>query len=243
MKTIQKYLLTAAGASMLLAGSAQAHTGIYVGVNVGNTDLTDLDTSSPETPAIASRTLDIDSDDDTSFGFKLGYNVLGDRDENRFNVELYYQNSEHDAESLNFNSGAINFEDSAGNLEGDLEVETILLRATYEIELGAIDPYFGIGIGQSDLDVDVRYGGSVGSASGTQPPFASSSDDATAIEIRIGGEYSVSKNVGIYLEYSYLKVDDVTFSRTGNGPEGLATTEQTDDFSVDSLNLGVNFKF
>ena len=77
MKTIQKYLLAAAGASMLLAGSAQAHTGIYVGVNVGNTDLTDLDTSSPETPAIASRSLDIDSDDDTSFGFKLGYNVLG----------------------------------------------------------------------------------------------------------------------------------------------------------------------
>ena len=104
--------------------------------------------------------------------------------------------------------------------------------------LGAIDPYFGIGIGQSDLDVDVAYFPPTDAL-----PVAFGSDDATAIEIRIGGEYSVSKNVGIYLEYSYLKVDDVTFSRTGGGPEGLATTEQTDDFSVDSLNLGVNFKF
>ncbi len=121
-------------------------------------------------------------------------------------------------------------------------IEKILIRATYEIELGAIDPYFGIGIGESDLDVDVRYGGSIDNPSGT-PPFANDSDSATAIEFRIGAEYSVSKSVGIFLEYSYLKVDDVTFSRLGGGPGGLALTEQTDDFSVDSLNLGVNFKF
>ena len=240
MNKIQTYFFAATTAA-IFAGTAQAHSGVYVGINVGNSDLSNIDTDSSAAIAGTVRTLDINTDDDTSFGFKLGYNVLGDRDENRFNVELYYQNSDHDVDNINFLG--TNFDESLGLSEGSLEVETILLRATYEIELGAIDPYFGIGIGQSDLEVDARYGGSIGSASGSQPPFAFGSDDATAIEVRIGGEYSFSKNVGVFLEYSYLKVDDVTFSRIGNGPGGLATTDQTDDFSVDSLNLGVNFKF
>jgi len=246
MKMIKKCMIAATGFSMLMAGTAQAHSGWYVGVNVGQTGLTDIDTTSSEAIGGSTRSIDIETDSDTSFGFKVGYNVVGheSKGQDRFNVELYYQNSDHDADSLVFDNDVFLepavFEGEA--LAGSLEVETILLRASYEIELGAIDPYFGIGIGQADLEVDAIYGGSIGAADGT-PPFASGSDSATAVEFRVGAQYSISKRFSLFLEYSYLAVDDVTFDRLGGGPGGLAVTEQTDDFSVDSVNFGVNFKF
>jgi len=47
----------------------------------------------------------------------------------------------------------------------------------------------------------------------------------------------------VFLEYTYTTVDDITFSRIGGGPGGLATTQHSDDFDVDAINLGLNFKF
>ena len=240
MKTIKKYMIAAAGVSMLFAGTAQAHSGWYVGVNIGEAGLTDIDSTSSEAIGGAVRSLDIDTDSDTSYGFKVGYNVVGheDKGENRFNIELYYQNSDHDIDGITFQ------ENDQAFIDGSIDAEIILLRASYEIELGAIDPYFGIGIGEADLDFDARYGGSVGAVDGT-PPFASGSDSSTAIEFRVGAQYSISKNFSLFLEYSYLTADDITFDRLGSDPDNgiLAVTEQSDDFSLDSFNFGVNFKF
>jgi len=240
MKTINKHIIAASCASILFTSTAQAESGWYVGLNISDTDLSGIDTASAPV-AGTPRTIDIDTDSDTAFGFKVGYTVLGNKEKNRLNVELYYQDSDHDVENLAFQGN--DFDASLGQSEGSLDVETILLRATYQFELGSIDPYIGVGIGESDLEVDVRYGASVGSPQGSQPPFAFGSDSATAIEFRIGAEYAVTDQLGVFLEYAYTDVDDVTFSRTGGGPGGLATTQQTDDFDVESINLGLNFKF
>ena len=147
-------MIAAAGASMLFAGTAQAHSGWYVGLNIGQAGLTDLDTTSSEAIAGTVRSLDLETDSDLSYGFKVGYNVVGheSRGENRFNVELYYQNSDHDIDGIEFQGN------DQGIIGGDIEAEIILLRASFEIELGAIDPYFGIGIGEADLDIDGFYG-------------------------------------------------------------------------------------
>jgi len=241
MKTIKKHMIAASCLSMLFAGATQAQSGLYVGINVGDSDLSGINTVSSEQVAGVSRTLDIDTDSDTSVGFKVGYTVLGDQDKNRFSIELYYQDSEHDVENVVFQGN--NFDAGLGTAEGSLDIETILIRATYQFELGAIDPYVGIGIGESELDADVRYGGSIGTPSGSQPPFAFGSDSATAIEFRLGAEYSITKQLGVFLEYTYTTVDDITFSRIGGGPGGLATTQHSDDFDVDAINLGLNFKF
>ena len=101
--------------------------------------------------------------------------------------------------------------------------------------------YVGIGIGESELDADVRYGGSIGTPSGSQPPFAFGSDSTTAIEFRLGAEYSITKQLGVFLEYTDTTVDDITFPRIGLGPSGLATTQHSDD--VDAINLSLIFKF
>jgi len=241
MKTIKKHMIAVAiaGTSMLCASAAQAHSGWYVGLNIGQTGLTDIDSTSDETVGGVARSLDLDTDSEISYGIKLGYNVVGheSRGEDRFNVELYYQNSDHDIDGVDFQGV------DQDDFTGSIDVETFLVRASYEIELGAIDPYFGIGIGVAELDVDARYGNGVEG----DFPFATGSDSSTAIELRIGAQYSISKHFSLFLEYSYLTADDVTFNRLGPDPSnGIGTasfTEQTDDFSVDSINFGVNFKF
>ena len=132
---------------------------------------------------------------------------------------------------------------SEGAAAGSAEVEGILARVKYEFNVGKFKPYLGLGIGQSDLEVDIIYGGSIGSVPGTQPPFAQGSDSATALELRAGFEYRVTDIVGLFAEYTTTDVDDVEFSRTGGGPGGLATTTQSGDFEVDSINFGINFHF
>jgi len=59
----------------------------------------------------------------------------------------------------------------------------------------------------------------------------------------VGAELGLSETVGVFLEYTFTDVEDLSFSRTGGGPGGLATTTQTADFDTESINLGLNFRF
>jgi len=213
----------------------------YVGISANQADLDTVESLSTQQVAGVTRGIGFDTDDETGFGIIVGRNVLTHTNGNKLSVELSYANSDHDLEELRFMNNS--FLVSAGAAEGSAEVETILARIKYEFNVGKFKPYVGFGIGQSDLDVDIRYGGSVGSAPQTQPPFANDGDSATAIELRAGLEYRVSDLVGLFVEYSTVDVDDIEFSRTGGGPGGLATTTQSGDFDVDSVNFGINFHF
>jgi len=213
----------------------------HIGVSLNQADLSEVDTTSTSQVGGVTRIINIDADEETGFGLTLGRTLFTSGNGNALIAELSYASSDHDVENLQFMNN--NFLASEGRSEGSAEVETILARLTYKFDLGRFDPYVGVGIGQSDLEVDVRYGGSIGTAPGTQPPFATGSDSATAFEVRVGVEYEISDNFGLFLEYSATSVDDIEFSRIGGGPGGLATTTQSGDYDVDSLNLGVNFHF
>lgn len=213
----------------------------YVGISANQADLDSVDTISTTQVGGVSRALNLGTDDETGFGIKLGRDVLTQANGNTLSVELSYSNSDNDIETVQFQNN--NFSTAAGTAEGSLEIETILARAVYKFDLGKFKPYVGIGIGEADLEADVRYGGSVGQGFQTSPPFASGSDSATALELRAGVEYSITEQLGVFLEYTTTDVDDVQFSRLGGGPGGLATTTQEGDFDFDSLNLGVSFRF
>ncbi len=234
------FVALAVAASVSVSANA-ADTNWYVGLSANQADIDSVDTVSTAQVGGVSRLLNLDADDETGFGIKLGRNVLTQANGNTLSLELSYSNSDNDIENIQFMNN--NFSSAAGTAEGSLEVETILARAVYKFDLGNFKPYVGIGIGESDLEVDARYGGSIGSAAQTQPPFASGSDSATALELRAGVEYSVTEQIGVFLEYTTTDVDDVQFSRLGGGPGGLATTTQEGDFEFDSLNLGVSFHF
>jgi len=240
MTKVGSFVALAVAASVSLSANA-ADTNWYVGLSANQADIDSVDTVSTAQVGGVSRLLNLDADDETGFGIKLGRNVFTQANGNTLSLELSYSNLDNDIENIQFMNN--NFSSTAGTAEGSLEVETILARAVYKFDLGNFKPYVGIGIGESDLEVDARYGGSIGSASQTQPPFASGSDSATALELRAGVEYSVTDQIGVFLEYTTTDVDDVQFSRLGGGPGGLATTTQEGDFEFDSLNLGVSFHF
>ena len=227
-------------ASVSLSANA-ADTNWYVGISANQADSDSVDTISTAQVGGASRLLNLDADDEAGFGIKLGRNLFTQANGNTLSVELAYSNSDHDIENIQFMNN--NFSSAAGTAEGSLEIETILARAVYKFDLGSFKPYLGLGIGETDLEVDARYGGSVGQGFQASPPFASGSDSATALELRAGIEYSITEQLGIFLEYTTTDVDDVEFSRLGGGPGGLATTTQEGDFDFDSINLGLSFHF
>lgn len=187
------------------------------------------------------RQIGIDSDDESGFGITFGRTLLTSGNGNALSAELNYSNTDHEIENIRFMSN--DFFASEGRSVGSAEIETIQARLKYQFDLGNIQPYLGLGIGQADLAVEGRYGMSVNSDPGAQPPFISGSDSATSIEFRAGLGYRVSEHIEAFLEYTSTEVDDIQFQRRGGGPGGLATTTQSGDFSYDAFNFGLTFRF
>jgi len=69
------------------------------------------------------------------------------------------------------------FSVDAGTAEGSVELETLLARAVYKFDLGSFKPYLGVGIGETDLEVDARYGASVGQGFQAQQYTTTDVDD------------------------------------------------------------------
>lgn len=229
-------------AAAITAPSAYAEdTAWYVGINVSETDLDNIDTNSTSQVGGVTRRIGIDTDSDTGFGITVGRSLFTSDNGNTLSVELNYSESDHDLENLRFMNN--NFLASEGRGAGSAEVETIQARLKYQFDLGAFKPYLGVGISQSDLSVEAIYGGSIGSTPGAQPPFAIGSDSATSIELRAGLAYQLTDSLDAFIEYTSNDVDDIEFSRRGGGPGGLATTTQEGDFEFDSVSLGINFRF
>ena len=225
-------------AAAAISTSAQAENNWYVGASLDDVDVDDINTISAPVAGVA-RTIDVVTDSDTGIGVKLGKTLFTTDTGHQFNLELSYASSDHDVENIAFLGN--DFLASDGRSEGRVDLETLLLRAVYKLDLGNFDPYVGLGLGQTEFDFDGRYGASVGQQ-GT-PPFSEGSDDATALQYRIGVEYGLSDSIGLFLEYSRTEVDDINFSRVGGGPGGPATTQQVGDFDFDTLSFGVNYQF
>ena len=213
----------------------------YVGISANQVDLGSVETQSTAQVGGVTRRIGIDTDDEVGLGITLGRTVFTQDNGNSLSIELNYSSSDHDVEEVRFMDNT--FLASDGRAEGSLETDTILARARYQFNLGNFKPYVGFGIGQSVLDVEARYGMSVGSVATSQPPFADGSDSATALELRLGAEYKINDSFGVFIEYTSTDVDDIEFSRRGGGPGGLATTTQSGDFDFDSVNLGLNLRF
>lgn len=224
-----------------LAFSIPAHAeknSWYVGASLSTVDLGDVDTQSTAPVAGVNRNLDIGSDSDTGFGIKIGKTVLSSAT-GSLDIELNYSQSDHDVDSVVFQGNPF----TGAAVNGELEADSLLIRAAYKFNTGGpVRPYIGVGIGIVDLSVDAQYGGSIGQPAGT-PPFAAGSDEAFALEFRIGADWEVNKKWSLFAEYSYTDISDVNFGRLGGGPGGLAITNQEGDFDLQAFTVGVNYRF
>ncbi len=241
MNLKQKSFLIGAVMAASISSANAADANWYVSGFANNSDLDTVNTVSQSTVGGVARRIDIESDDDTQFGLTIGRKLLTQSNGNTLSVELSYNTGDYDVENIAFMGN--DFLAGEGRSEGNVETDTILARAVYQFELGSINPYLGVGVGRTDLEVDGRYGGSVGQPNQARPPFITDGDSATAIELRAGLEYSLTESLGLFLEYTFTDVSDVTFTRRGGGPGGLATTIQEGDLEFDAINLGARFSF
>lgn len=237
MKKYNAFILTAALTATSFTVNAENKW--YVGASLNAVDVDQIESSSTAPVAGVTRNLNVDSDSDVGIGIKIGRELLSTK-AGSLAVEISYSQTENDVDGIQFQQAI--FVDGAA--EGEIEVESLLLRAAYTFNTGgAVKPYVGIGVGLVDLSVDARYGGSIGSPRGTQPPFATGSDDAFALEFRVGANYDLNTHWALFAEYSYTDVSDVNFSRLGGGPGGLTLTSQEADFDFQAFTVGVNYKF
>lgn len=235
------FIATTLASLTMMSSAVQAENNWYVGINLDSVDVSDVDTQSTSQVGGVTRRLNLEQDSDTGIGLKVGKTLFTTGAGHEFSLELNYAKSEHDIDNIRFMDN--NFATSEGRAAGEVEVETVLLRALYKFELGTIDPYIGLGIGSVDFSGDGVYGGSVGTPAGSQPPFFIADDSATAVQFRIGAEYELNDNIGFYIEYTKTDVDDIEFDRRGGGPGGLATTNQEGDFDFDTFGIGINYRF
>ena len=216
--------------------SYSANAEWYVSGNISQIDLDSIDTESAPL-AGSTRRVDLDSDSDTGLGIAVGKKIA-DHSNGGLLLELNYQQSSVDIDEITFNGRL--FSSDIGTAAGEIDIQTFGLDLIYQFDNGYWKPYVGAGIGITDVDVDAIYGGSIGAAPGT-PPNINDSDSALSMRIRAGIEYAVSDAWGIFAEYQYQNVDDITVNRIGGGPGGLATTAQEGDFSSNSWLFGIKF--
>ena len=239
-----KNKLTLIATSIILAStsmSANAKNNWFSTSAISAVNIDGVNTSSTAPVGGVSRSLDIESDTDVGFGGEFGKTLFTSQNGNEFSLSVSYLSSENDIDSIAFQGN--NFSSDVGTAAGSLELQSLILRGTYKFNLGGVNPYIGLGIGIADLEVDARYGGSVGTPSGSQPPFVNDSDSALALEARIGLEIPVSKRFSLLAEYSIVELDDINLDRLGGGPGGLALTSQEGDLSYDALTAGLKFRF
>ncbi len=231
-----KSTLVATAAISAFSLSAHAASGWYVSGNVASTDIDTISTISAPL-AGTPRSIDLSSDSDTGFGLAIGRTVA-DYANGSLLIELGWNQAESDIEEVVFNTNS--FRADQGRSVGDISVQTFSVDAIYQFGKSSLKPYLGFGIGLTDVDIDVRYGGSVNAPAGS-PPNINDSDNVLSLQYRAGLEYSVNNSWGVFAEYKFVDVDDISVSRIGGGPGGLATTSQEGDFDIGSFLLGVKY--
>jgi opacity protein-like surface antigen len=112
---------------------------------------------------------------------------------------------------------------------GDVQTTTYMLNALYHFQnFGKFQPYVGGGIGLADVKVAYKP---------SEVVIADNSDDGFAWQLKIGGEYAVSEELGIFVEYRYLQVEEASI------PLSLLPATLEVENTNNSFNAGIRYRF
>lgn len=215
----QRHLLPAlilAGAQMATIGTAQA--GWYGETTILNSDLDDTSLNS------TGRSVNATFDEDIGFSSALGYEFAGG-----WRLEGEYISTENDTEQVNFNGNIF----TGSNARGNIETESVFLNVIKAFNSeGVYSPYIGAGIGFTDVESSVNYGGG--------PAAINDSDEAFSYQFLAGLDISFSEKFTGFVEYRFLATDDVNLNRLGGDN---VTTSQEGDIEYDAFAIGLRYAF
>ena len=219
MKVSNRLMVAAVALASASISTQASAADWYVSASLLSSELDSVNTQSTSPVAGVTRSIDLEADDESGLQLSIGRTLLEQDNGNTLSLELSYADVDFDAENIAFMGR--DFIAANGGSEGNFEFEALTLSAVYQFNFGDFKPFVGVGIGQADFAVDGRYGGSVGQGNQARPPFITGDDKATAVSFKLGLEYSLSENWGLFAQYDVIDVDEVQFSRTGGGPGGL----------------------
>lgn len=217
-------------------------SGVYIEAFTGLSDSIGNPDRDTRTAGAANNGLmgDIDLDDDTLAGLKLGY-----RFNTNWRIDLSYFNSERD---LDWTTEFPGFGDTVFNSR--LESEVFMLSVYYQTRVNDwLLPYISAGIGNSKnkiTNIDEK-------ASDTQELVAtvkSNSENNLAYKLGIGSDIQLSRNLYLNVDYSayYLGEMSSGTSRDGTPAFGVPQNQplsayKFDNVWVDVYSLGLRYQF
>jgi opacity protein-like surface antigen len=178
----------------------------------------------------SSQSVDLDLDENASFGIAIGreFGSLSDGISLRGEIELSYRTN--DVQSVDFSGNGAGAE---ANPAGDISSTFLLANAIVDFETGgSFTPYLGAGVGVGFIDQNVVYG------AGNNVTIRGE-DEAFTAQLIAGTSYALNDTTSLFGDVRYARSFDVTGTRTS--PGGVASVSE--DLSTTSVNFGVRFKF
>ena len=208
-------------AGIQVATAANAQAGWY-----SESTLLDADVSGTSLNSTG-RNVNAEFESDTAFGGAIGYQYDGG-----LRIEAEYLSTENDTSAIVFNGNSF----SGNTVAGSLETQSIFVNAIKSFGNSSIQPYLGVGIGFSKVESNIAYNPTLS---------ASINDDDTAFSYQFlaGIDVPFSKSFTGFVEYRYVDISDVSLSRRGGGPGGVATTSQNGDIDFDAFAVGLRYSF
>lgn len=113
--------------------------------------------------------------------------------------------------------------------QGDSRTMTYMINVLYHFQnFGKLQPYVGGGLGLADTEVAYKPSNVV---------IADDSDDGFAWQLKVGAEYAVTEELGVFAEYRYLNADDASIPLTL-----LPATLEVEN-TQSTFNAGIRYRF
>jgi opacity protein-like surface antigen len=173
------------------------------------------------------RNVNAEFESDTAFGGAIGYQYNGG-----LRIEAEYLSTENDTNAINFNGNSF----SGNTVSGSLETQSIFVNAIQSFGSSSIQPYLGVGIGFSKVESNIAYNPTLSAA-------INDDDTAFSYQFLAGIDIPFSESFTGFVEYRYVDISDVSLSRRGGGPGGIATTSQNGDINFDAFAVGLRYSF
>jgi len=182
---------------VLLAPAQSQAIGGFVEGNIGYNFYNNVGVDLGDDPLFGKVEMDLDYDDEISYGLEVGIRNFDPYDVLRLSVSWDRFDTEVDQGTLSVENGVVisppggKFSGSELNDIGfkfDNEIDVYMANLYFDIPLkSAFTPYFGIGLGQADIE--------------------HAEDKEFAWKFMLGTNYEFTQNFGLGLRYQYINIE------------------------------------
>ena len=146
---------------------------------------------------------------------------------NNFRIELDVSQSKNDFQNYSARSGAF----TGQNVRGSMDLTTVMANGWFNANFGLFSPYVGGGIGWGSANGKLTVSNGVGRQ-------FDGDDSGLALQVGGGVRIPLGQSLELDVGYRWKHLSDINFA---SAIPGFTTTNN--DINVQSVQVGINFKF